>query len=52
MLVTYLTRKFGRSIAIALSISIGIIIGVIIYAHEDGCVLDSNDPAAKICWFR
>ena len=52
MLVTYLTRKFGKSIAIALSISIGIIIGVIIYAHEDGCVLDSNDPAAKICLFR
>ena len=52
MLVTYLTRKFGKSIAIALSISVGIIIGVIIYAHEDGCVLDSNDAAAKICWFK
>ena len=52
MLVTYLTRKFGKSIAIALSISIGIIVGVIIYSHEDGCVVESEEQAAKICWFK
>ena len=40
MLVTYLTRKFGKSIAIALSISIGIIVGVIIYSHEDGLLIN------------
>ena len=52
MLVTYLTRKFGKSIAIALSISIGIIVGVIIYSHEDGCVVEYEEQAAKICWFK
>ena len=52
MLVTYLTRKFGKSIAIALSISIGIIVGVIIYSHEDGGVVESEEQAAKICWFK
>ena len=52
MLVTYLTRKFGKSIAIALSISIGIIVGVIIDSHEDGSVVESEEKAAKICWFK
>ena len=52
MLVTYLTRKFGKSIAITLSISIGIIVGVIIYSHEDGCVVESEEQAVKICWFK
>ena len=52
MFVTYLTRKFGKPIAIALSISIGIIVGVIIYSHEEGCVVESEEQAAKICWFK
>jgi hypothetical protein len=25
---------------------------VIIYSHEDGCVVESEEQAAKICWFK
>ena len=37
---------------IGVKMAIGIIVGVIIYSHEDGCVVESEEQAAKICWFK
>tara|TARA_B100001029_G_scaffold37046_1_gene28401 strand:- start:5174 stop:5392 length:219 start_codon:yes stop_codon:yes gene_type:complete len=53
LLTTFLLEKFGKQIAVSIIIATAIIISMIIYAHEDNCVLPGNeDKSLKICWIK